>query len=200
VDPVPSGRTPRAKGGCEWRLRHPGREPRRSGSASNRDRRRKPLKRAPAHAGARGNEPRMLTKGMPWAEPGRSARGPRLTVLHHNPSCSTCSVSCPSSAAVVSSPWRTSPCASSLLFYKRADGHVLRWQRRCHLEHWTRHLRRRSRQSTRSAARRIHGVRTLPNLRASLMAPAAVTVRSGTTGSPAARRAVTVQVLHVFSR
>ena len=42
---------------------------------------------------------------------------------------------------------------------------------------------------------RIHGVRTLPNLRASPMAPAAVTAEIGTTGSPAARSAVTVQVL-----
>jgi len=61
--------------------------------------------------------------------------------------------------------------------------------------------RRRSRRSTRGGQRRhIHGVRTLPNLRASPMAPAAVTAESGTTGSPAARSAVTVQVLHVFSR
>ena len=67
-----------SKRGCEWRLRHRGRQPRRSGSASNRDRRREPLKRAPAHAGARGNEPRIPTKGTPWAEPGRFARGPRL--------------------------------------------------------------------------------------------------------------------------
>ena len=80
MDPAPSGRTPRAKGGCEWRSRHRGRQPRRSGSASNRDRRREPLKRAPAHAGARGNEPRIPTKGTPWAEPGRFARGPRLTL------------------------------------------------------------------------------------------------------------------------
>ena len=67
-----------SKRGCEWRLRHRGRQPRRSGSASNRDRRREPLKRAPAHAGARGNEPRIPTKGTPWAEPGRFAHGPRL--------------------------------------------------------------------------------------------------------------------------
>ena len=67
-----------SKRGCEWRLRHRGRQLRRSGSASNRDRRREPLKRAPAHAGARGNEPRIPTKGTPWAEPGRFARGPRL--------------------------------------------------------------------------------------------------------------------------
>jgi hypothetical protein len=47
--------------------------------------------------------------------------------------------------------------------------------------------------------RRILGVRTLPNLRASPMALAAVTTESRATGSPAAWSAITVQVLHVWS-
>ena len=76
----PVGTHTASKRGCEWRPRHRGRQPRRSGSASNRDRRREPLKRASAHAGARGNEPRIPTKGTPWAEPARFARGPRLTL------------------------------------------------------------------------------------------------------------------------
>jgi len=173
VDPVPSGRTPRAKGGCEWRPRHPGREPRRSGSASNRDRRREPLKRAPAHAGARGTEPRMPTKGMPWAEPGRSARGPRLTVLHQNSSCSTapsralplqgssarpgeprsapaaCRLQtdgrrlgpdCPRRIAACGSGWPESGRGWLALVIVSPDT-VLRWQRRCLREHWTRRPR-----------------------------------------------------------
>ena len=82
----PVGTHTASKRGCEWRPRHRGRQPRRSGSASNRDRRREPLKRALAHAGARGNEPRIPMKGTPWAEPGRFAHGPRLTSAHLSPS------------------------------------------------------------------------------------------------------------------